>query len=118
MERACIVCHEIEGTGRNKWKLSAEGLCPFHQSLVQSMRDNLEAAKVCGRKPPKRVVRCTACGVPKEPFLWRPDSPNWQYRDTCDCYYCPKCRKMFRPDQPCRHGFPNDRRAMIHVVAG
>jgi hypothetical protein len=95
MKRACIVCHEVEGRGKNRWKLSKEKMCPFHQSLVDLMRDNLEAAKVCGRKPPKRVRRRMACGAPQEPFLWRPDSPNWEYRDTCDCYTARSVKRIF-----------------------
>jgi hypothetical protein len=50
------ICHEVEARGKNRWKLSKEGFCPFHQSLVQLVRDNLEAAKVCGRKPPRRPL--------------------------------------------------------------
>jgi hypothetical protein len=113
MKRACISCHKIEGT--EKWKLSKEGFCPFQQSLVDLLRDNLEAAKVCGRKPPKRVRKCPACGAPREPFLWRPDSA-WDYRDTCDCYDCPKCKKMVRQDSPCKHGVPLPDSAALHLV--
>jgi Fe-S oxidoreductase len=62
MEHAGIVCHEVEGRGKNRCNLSADKMCPFHQALLNTMRTNLETAEKCGRKLPKRVVKCSACG--------------------------------------------------------
>jgi len=58
------VCKELHMRNERGWQLSKRGLRPCREELAEFVRQNMEAAATCGRKPPDSSPPCKFCGGP------------------------------------------------------
>ena len=95
MERLpCSVC------GRESGRLNERELCPCCDELVEIARRNLEAAAKSTLPPPKRIPKCSDCGGPQKPVLFRIEG-GWTFYCVSGCHYCRECQTIHKAGTIC-----------------